>query len=98
MKVHTSANYTNATTTHAGFFGIDNMDTPEFKAILDGTYQCPIQCNVYLQKLLPCLQCPKDLIPIPMQSYDEYKRSWKIAREKWHPHLWWCTLATIWQV
>jgi len=64
-----------------GIFGIDNMDTPEFKEVLDGTYQCPKQCIAYLQKLLLDLQCPTDLIPIPMRSYEEYKWRWKIARE-----------------
>jgi len=64
-----------------GIFGIDNVDTPEFMAILDGTYQCPLQCNAYLLKLLLSLKCPKDLTLIPMQSYEKYKKSWKIAQE-----------------
>jgi len=42
-------------------FGIDQMDTPAFTQILDGMFQCPEECNPYLQKLLPHLQKPEGL-------------------------------------
>jgi len=33
-------------------FRIDDMETPAFEPILEGTFQCPAECNIYLQKLL----------------------------------------------
>jgi len=42
-------------------FGIDQMDTLAFTQILDGTFQCPEECDPYLQKLLSHLQKPEGL-------------------------------------
>jgi len=47
-----------------GLFGIDQMDTPAFAQILEGTFQCPKECNPYLQKLLSHLQKLDGLPPI----------------------------------
>jgi len=45
-------------------FSIDQMDTPMFTQILEGTFQCPTECNPYLQKLLKQLQKLEGLPPI----------------------------------
>jgi len=37
-------------------FGIDNMDNPKFEQILNGTFQCPVECNQYIQKLIEHLK------------------------------------------
>jgi len=57
------------------------MDHPAFKQILEGTFQCPAECNKYIHKLIDHLKCPQDLLPITMRMYKEYKRSWEIACE-----------------
>jgi len=62
-------------------FGIDNMDNPKFEQILNGTFQCPVECNQYVQKLIKHLKQPKDLPPILPRTYEEYKRSWELAQE-----------------
>jgi len=55
------------------------MDHPAFEQILTRTFQCPAECNRYVHKRIKCLKRPKDLPPITMQTYEEYKRSWEIA-------------------
>jgi len=61
--------------------GINNMDAPAFSQILNGTFKCPENCDLYLQKLLPHLQQREDLPSITIQMYKEYKCSWETARE-----------------
>jgi len=62
-------------------FGIDNMDNPKFKQILDSTFWCPIECNQYVRKLIMHLKQPKNLPPITPQAYKEYERSWELVQE-----------------
>jgi len=62
-------------------FGIDNMDTPEFSQILDGMYACLAGTSIYLQKLILHLKWPKELPPITIWTYEEYKWSWEIMQE-----------------
>jgi len=62
-------------------FRIDNMDNPKFAQILNGTFQCPAECNQYVRKLIQHLKHPKDLPPITQRMYKEYKRSWELAQE-----------------
>jgi len=57
------------------------MDAPEFSQILDGTFKCLAECNIYLQKLIPHL---KQLEELPQNNYtnvQRIKQSWEIARE-----------------
>jgi len=61
--------------------GIDNMDSPAFKQILVGTFQCPAECNKYVHKLIKNLKRPQELPPITMRTYDKYKWSWELAWE-----------------
>jgi len=60
-------------------FGIDKMDMPEFSQILDGTFQCPKECDPYLQKLLPHIQKLDGIPTITIQMYEDYKNRWEKA-------------------
>jgi len=62
-------------------FGVNNMEHPAFEQVLQGTFQCPAGCDIYLQKLLAHLKRPDDLPTITMRTYAEYQRSWERARE-----------------
>jgi len=57
------------------------MENLAFEQVLEGTFQCPADCDIYLQKLLAHLKRPDDLPPITMRTYAEYQRNWERARE-----------------
>jgi len=61
--------------------GLDNMESSMFQQILNGSFECPPECNEYLQKLLPFLAKLDNIPKITMRMYKEYKRSWEHARE-----------------
>jgi len=61
--------------------GIDNVDSPAFQQILDGTFVCPQDCDPYLHKLIPYLAQPEGIPEITIRIYDKYKCSWEWARE-----------------
>jgi len=61
--------------------GVADMDSLAFKQILDRRFDCPLECNPYLQKLFPYLARPANIPEVSMQTYEEYKNSWEKAQE-----------------
>jgi len=57
--------------------GIDDVDSPAFQQILNGTFECPQDCDPYIQKLLPYLAWPDSIPEVTMRTYKDYKSSWE---------------------